>query len=796
MLSFIDDHTRYTWLYPLRRKSDFFECFLKFQILVENQLERRIKIFQSDGGGEFQSIKFQNHLSKCGILQQVSCLGTPEQNGIVERKHRHIVEMGLTMLFNAKLPLSLWVDAFLTAVYLINRLPSTVLKMESPFFMLFKQYPEYRSLRIFGCQCFPYLRDYGKNKFSPKTYPCVFIGYSSLHKGYRCLHPSTKRVYISRHVIFNENCFPYDNSLVKENHLQIPIEMVSFSTSDASCETSKIDHQTKSWKENTANQSSNSKKCSHCPCTTEQRNQFSVEGRISARCNTKQNTEASCVNSTGTPTAVATEISTVAASKNDHILLLLLKLPLMFLLVPVATIPTLLLLLEHSPKLSLLIATSLPRYKARLVARGFSQIPGLDFGETFNPVIKHTTTRLIFSLAVTLGWKMRQLDVKNAFLHGFLKEEVFMEQPPGFINEDLLNHVCKLNRSLYGLKQAPRAWFDRLSQCLLHLGFCCGKADSSLFILHKSQSIVLLLIYVDDIIVIGNDNNIISDLISTLSSEFSLKDLGSLHYFLGLEVKYLPNGLFVSQTKYIRDLLEHTKMMECTPINTPLALKSIITSFDEQPIDPTQYRQLVGSLQYLTFTRPGIVHAVNKACQHFQAPTKADLRAVKRILRYLKGTMEHGIRFFKQSSLRLTSFCDVDWAGCTNTRRSTSGAAEITWLTFLLRDIGIQLREPPQLLCDNLSALHMTLNPVFHARSKHIELDYHFVREKVASGVLITHFLPSSLLVADIFTKALPKTSFQFFRFKLGVHKFPLTSLRGADKGNSDKGNSNSASCS
>ena len=191
---------------------------------------------------------------------------------------------------------------------------------------------------------------------------------------------------------------------------------------------------------------------------------------------------------------------------------------------------------------------------------------------------------------------MRQLDVKNAFLHGFLKEEVFMEQPPGFINEDLLNHVCKLNRSLYGLKQAPRAWLNKLFQCLLHLGFYYGKIDSSLFILRKGQSIVLLLIYVDDIIVTGNDNNIISDLISTLSSEFSLKDLGSLHYFLGLEVKYLPNGLFVSQTKYTKDPLEHTKMKECTHINTPMALKSIITPSNEQPIDLTLYRQLVGSL--------------------------------------------------------------------------------------------------------------------------------------------------------------------------------------------------------
>ena len=196
------------------------------------------------------------------------------------------------------------------------------------------------------------------------------------------------------------------------------------------------------------------------------------------------------------------------------------------------------------------------------------------------------------------------------------------------------------------LSKLQGAWFDRLSQRLLHLGFYCGKADSSLFILHKGQSIVLLLIYVDDIIITGNDKNFISDLINTLSSEFSPKDLRSLHYFLGLKVKYLPNGSFVSQIKYTRDLLEHTKM-EYTHTNTPKALKSIIIPSDEQPIDPTRYRKLVGSLQYLTFTRLDIVHEVNKACQHFQAPTKVYLRAIKRILRYLKGTMEHGIKVFK-----------------------------------------------------------------------------------------------------------------------------------------------------
>ena len=186
------------------------------------------------------------------------------------------------------------------------------------------------------------------------------------------------------------------------------------------------------------------------------------------------------------------------------------------------------------------------RYKARLVAQGFFQIPNLDFGETFSLVIKQTAIRLILSLSMTMGWTMRQLDVKNALLHGFLKEKVFMEQPLRFINHDLPDYVCRLNRSLYGLKQALRSWFDRLSQFLLHSDFCCGKANSSLFILHKGHYIILLLIYVDDIIITGNDNKIIGNLINTLSEEFSLKDLGPLHCFLGLEVKYIRDGLFVS----------------------------------------------------------------------------------------------------------------------------------------------------------------------------------------------------------------------------------------------------------
>ncbi|KAH9666463.1 hypothetical protein KPL70_020649 [Citrus sinensis] len=290
-------------------------------------------------------------------------------------------------------------------------------------------------------------------------------------------------------------------------------------------------------------------------------------------------------------------------------------------------------------------------------------------------------------------------------------------------------------------------------------------------------------------VVTGNNTFLIDQLIHQLSIEFALKDLGQLHFFLGLEIRYFSGGIYVSQTKYTKDLLTKAKMLESTSLSTPMAIKEQANPIDHKPVNATEYRRLVGGLQYLTLTRPDIVHAVNKVCQHFQTPTEANLRAVKRILRYLKGSLDYGIRFLQQSSLNITAFCDADWGGCPDTRRSTTGycvymganciswsskrqptvsrssveveyralasrAAELTWITYLYREIGIPLAQPPQLLSDHLSALHMTINPVFHARSKHIELDYHF-------------------------TKALSKAMFRDFRYKLGVHQMSLASLRG-----------------
>jgi hypothetical protein len=316
---------------------------------------------------------------------------------------------------------------------------------------------------------------------------------------------------------------------------------------------------------------------------------------------------------------------------------------------------------------------SIERFKARLVAKGYNQLEGLDFHETFSPVIKPTTIHLVLSLAITKGWSLRQLDVKNAFLHGHLKEVVYMEQPPGFSDPINPTHVCRLHKAIYGLKQAPRAWFDRFSSFLLHIGFYCSPADSSLFVFRSSSHTILLLVYVDDIIVTSDHPSHLSTLITKLSSEFAMKDLGPLNYFLGVQVSHFGGGLFLSQHKYAKEILAKASMTDCKPIGTPLAQKHHLQLEGGPLVDATNYRSIVGALQYLTLTRPDLTHAVNLVCQFMHQPGTTHFQAVKRILRYLQGTLDYGIRLLSHSSLTLYGFSDADWAGCPDTRRSTTG---------------------------------------------------------------------------------------------------------------------------
>ena len=265
---------------------------------------------------------------------------------------------------------------------------------------------------------------------------------------------------------------------------------------------------------------------------------------------------------------------------------------------------------------------TLDRLKAHVVAKGYHQMDDIDYTDTFSPVIKPGIIHLILSLALVMHQDIRQLDVKNAFLHGLISEDIYMEQPPGMSDPTFPNHVCKLQQALYGLKQTPRAWFDRFSAFLLQHGFFCSLADPSFFILHSSHGTLIFLLYIDDMLLTGSNPQLLDNFIKILHIEFAMKDLGPIHHFLGIEITHTSEGLHISQSHYALTILEKTQMVECKPMSTSLEAKTKGLDNDVLLDDFSSYRGIIGALQYLTLTRPDLSYSVNyffsiHACTHY-----------------------------------------------------------------------------------------------------------------------------------------------------------------------------------
>jgi hypothetical protein len=400
---------------------------------------------------------------------------------------------------------------------------------------------------------------------------------------------------------------------------------------------------------------------------------------------------------------------------------------------------------------------SIEKYKARFVTRGFSQKEGIDYEETFALVAKYTSIRTIIALAAKMKWKLHQMDVKTAFLNGVIEEEVYIEQPQGFEVEDRKSHVCRLKKALYGLKQAPRAWYGRIESFLMSLGFTKSKAVSNLYFKVMNDEPVILLLYVDDLFLTGEEN-IITECKKRLASKFEMKDLGLMHYFLGLEVWQSPERIFLNQGKYIVKILKRLDMLECNSMNTPMEAKlKLLVDTSSELIDATLYRQIIGSLMYLTNTRPDICFFVNTLSQFLVEPRHVHLVAAKHVMRYLKGTIDCGLSYDGDHNFTLSGYTDADWEGSVSDRKSTSGccfslgstmiswqsrkqsiislstaeaeyivacsaSCEAIWLRKLLTGLFDLEMEATTILCDNQSCIKMTENPVFHDRSKHIEI--------------------------------------------------------------------------
>jgi histone deacetylase 1/2 len=429
---------------------------------------------------------------------------------------------------------------------------------------------------------------------------------------------------------------------------------------------------------------------------------------------------------------------------------------------------------------------SVERYKARLVAKGFKQIEGVDYNEVFAPVSKYTTLRAALSVAATKGYIINQVDVKNAFVQGSLKEEVYINLPSGFTT----TKPVRLNKALYGLKQAPRAWHEVLNAKLINLGFKPSSADASLFIKGTSY----LVVYVDDILVITPTEAEWHNFEGAFSKAFDIRTFPSVTSYLGIQFFRDATGIKLTHENFIKTLISKYDMEDAKPRTTPMSVHTKLTKDDGTPLDVHKfpYSSLVGALLFLaSTTRPDIAFTVSALSRYMATPTIGHWETAKRVLRYLSSTATTGLFFEKCSSFDFKAFCDADYAADVSTRRSTTGfifllngtaiswssklqktvalstseaeymaaaaaIKEALWLKTLFTDLSVPLTGPFNLYVDNQAALKILRNPVTTPRSKHIDVLYHFARERVMSGDIAVSYVESAHNLADVFTKPLP----------------------------------------
>jgi len=433
------------------------------------------------------------------------------------------------------------------------------------------------------------------------------------------------------------------------------------------------------------------------------------------------------------------------------------------------------------------------RYKARLVAQGFSQRSGDDYSETFSPVTHITTIRLFFALAALNKWVVHSIDVKTAYLNGPIQEELYMRQPPGFEDSDKPHYVWRLQKALYGLKQAGRAWNEELDRILLTFGLSRCTQDTCLYFTHIEGNLIVVIVYVDDLLFGSSSENAIQKLKSKIASTWDIVDNGLVTSFLGMKITQLPDhsGYRLSQPAVITNLLEQYNLVSCRPANTPMDPSSWATlaASSSEFHDPEAYRSLIGSLMWLTnCTRPDLAFTVGFLARFMQNPTSDHWQAALQVVRYLAGTKQLGLVYSSSGNGALIGFTDSDWASDKLTRRSTTGyvfllaGAAISWksklqktvacssmeaeymalffgvseaihLRSLLAEIGMQVQDPTRIFCDSQSAIAISKNPEAHQRTKHIDVKYHKIRETIKDKIIDLNDIASEDQVADGFTK-------------------------------------------
>ena len=832
---FLDDYSSCGIMYYLKQKDHALTAFQQFKAWAEKQLDASIKILRMDRGGEYIGNRFKNYLKEVGIEFNYSMPRSPQQNGRAERWQQTIVNKAESMRHFAGLSSGFWKLAVETAVHVYNRTPLKRAKWKTPIELWMKKKPDVSYFRIFGCKAFVYVHKDKRSKLEPKAKIMIFVGYEPGSKGYRFWDPSSRTIILSRDVQFDESSFPNRNQpapgpppVYPSPELElvpppgstvytppvmnpppvpdVPDPPENVATAPAAPPPSPPPHRPRR-----ANAGKN-------PLRTKDsvygdRTPAEVLGDTSKGGAYRERTQTQSLEFTisqlllhafqDTPQSYTQAVNSpekdewMNAMQEEYDGLL-----------ERGTWE-----LVDRPKGRKVIKNRWTfvrkldgRYKARLVAKGFTQVYGVDYNETFSPVARFESLRFLLAHAALEDWEIEGMDVKLAFLHSDLDEEIYMEQPEGFIVEGQEDKVVRLKKAIYGLKQASRAWFKTFSTTLKENDFNQIYSDAGVYVYHrrKGETEVIIIVYVDDLLIMGPDIHQIQGVKDFLKKAYHMKDLGPASSYLGFRLHRdrTKKVITLDQESYVLSALKRFGMENVKSVRQPLppGIDLVTNTSQCSPNFRTEYQQLIGTLLYIALgSRPDIGYAVTKLSQFSSNPSNVHLHGAKHVLRYLAHTASYKITYQGGSNAGLIGYSDSDWAQDREDRHSVTGyvffmaggpltwnsrrqdtvalssteaeymaltesSRQCAWMRTFQREIGFQPNHPTPICSDNMGSIHLASNPVQERRSKHIDTRHHFVREFVAKGSATLFWIEGKQQVADILTKNLAGNQPQFER--------------------------------
>ena len=927
-VTFIDEHSNWVVVYLMKQKSEVADHYLDFEKYAERQTGRKVRIIRSDRGGEYLSNALSKYLKHQGIVHELTAAYTPHQNGISERFNLTILNLVRSMLSHRGVPKCFWAEALATAVHIRNRVTSSTLPPNmTPYHIWKNATPDVSYFRVFGCKCWYTVPKFEVQKLDPRGRVAIFVGYAENSKAYKVIDFETRKVVVSRDVLFDEadsNDFGSDMEYVGDENSpdfrqeeersvtfdlesnveyepqpnDAPEPLVDFdveteagsdygTASEGESETDTQDTQNNHG-EQVELQAETENEESLCNDEIEPQvdndqssipSQDSIPEPPEKEKNAKKDTKKPIRLRTGRiskkPDEEWWKVNSAVVNHNALLSSSLTVVPNTYkqaVSSPDATFwkggissevqslrdhVTWRLVFRKSANGRRVFTTrwvftkkfkvdengkSEPFAKGRCVVRGFQQVQGVDYGETFAPVVKYASIRALCAEVAKEDLELEQMDVKTAFLDGDIDEDIYIEIPEGVeITKDDIAHlnlgddvdihsldlVCKLEKSMYGTKQAPRCWNKKINSVLGgELGFTRSDGDPCLYVKHTDEGVIMIALYVDDLLIAAKTKSQTSWVKKMLNDRFDMKDLGAAKVCLGLEITRDRQNkkLWLTQESYMEKIVERFGMINSKPVHTPMdepkstdERLEVISERDEDAVN-VPYREAIGSLMYLMIgSRPDIAYAVGKLARFCDSPKTKHWVAVKRVLRYIRGTSKIGLCYDGlldgtvdcQDSVMKTDlfgYCDSDWAGDVSDRKSTSayvfmrsGSAiswcsrkqtvvatssceaeyiamseackEGIWMKRLFSDIpaDTDLSQGIKILNDSQSAQKLSANESINRRNKHIDIKYHFVRHVIEEGQVVFPYLPTSEMVADMLTKPLGRIQFVKLRHLCGM---------------------------